>query len=385
MRIILATMLAVCGGLSCAGRKSETPGGGPPTTTFDAATPDVILSDSPTALRSASPEVLALVEDAKQDVLEAAGALGLTRRGAEAWRVEIDPSLPSPFVVSDACRPEVDAPQTTICHVRDSATTVCSLAAIETFIAIRLGDLPIACGGSHREGDAVDTSRLDAALVSLVFVLAHELGHLERGHNAPGGDGSVLVEGRQADRLQRLRLAVQGAPAQLIQEAEADAFASDVVTWLLQRAIRRNAPEHADYVASVHANALASAFVCIDEVTRCQWDDDISLPAQADEVRAHAKRLVCAVVAAPEGLALPVIRGTHEDWATRLAAIQRITAAIKPSADAESSFAAIMDLGQSIDDIFSFWGDHAQEYYKQLAAAIARVTLEFDRRRCIPS
>jgi hypothetical protein len=344
-----------------------------------AHTPGIAMaapSEPAPAPRAVPAAITKMVARAGERVLAAARALELSSRGADDWTIRIDPSLRSPFLAADACTPVNADEPTTLCH-QDGATTVCSLTALETLIAIRLGDLPTVCGGTHRENDVPDLERLgDDAVVALYFVLAHELGHLEKSHELNLGGANFVASGDQATRLRRLRKAVQGAPKQLAVEAEADTFAGDVVRWLIERSIESNAPEHATYVRLAHTTALRTAFSCLDEATRCRWDDRIQLPPERTYVLAHASALACEAVRAPEGKLMPVVRGTHDDWAARMSAIHGLGEA-EPVEPASGGLGALLEVANATDDVFVFWEKHSGEYYRELADAVGQVTLDF--------
>jgi len=342
----------------------------------------------PSRLDSVTP----FVATAGQKVLEQAQLSGLkvpfdrvaVGTGAEprTWYIQLEPKRPSIFRLGDACRPQPGPLEPTLCHVTESRT-VCSMEGIETLLAISTGDQPKVCGGAFRPGASTPRySSLEGPPASLIFVLAHELGHIALGHETVATSLGLSASGDASARMQALRKTITENGASLKNEKAADAFASTITSALIERSAQKNAPDARDWVRAAHTNTLRATFLCVDEATRCLWVDEISLPPSDEFLKQHARKLACAVVSAKEGSALPAVRGTHGDWAMRMGAVDSLVQQLSPSATGSGPGSNLMELVAATDDMFRFWERESEPFYKALAVTLGNLTVDFDPSTC---
>lgn len=323
-------------------------------------------------------------------VLSASGALGLSKRtravvgsgpvDAATWTIEIDAALASPFSLGPACSPDgaTDRP-ISLCHA-DGDRTVCSREGLEALLRLAAGQTVPACDGSGTGPgtESVDYRGIDGTPAMLLLVLAHELAHIELGHEAVGERLPPRARGPAGERLRALRDAATGAPAQVAIERAADEFAGQIVNWLLQRAAESNG-EHADYVITHHTLAMRAALLCLDMASTCRWSDEPKLPPETADIEEQATRLACMALRAPEGAILPTLRGTHGDWAARMTVVHALSASTSDPVPGEPGLSSLV---QAVSQIFVFWEQHGEAYTKALALRVRQLTHDFDPASC---
>lgn len=346
----------------------------------------------PAAIPPASPldpKLAEALETAANRVLAAANALGSSKRervviggpptSATDWTIAVDATLPSPFSLGPSCNPGADGKPVSLCHV-DGERTVCSQEGIEALLRLAARQQVPACSGDGGGPGAepVDYASVEGTPTVLVLVLAHELGHLELGHTGGGDRLAPLARGSAEQRLRALREAATGAPAQLAVEREADAFAGKILHWLLSRGAAANG-EHGDYFITYHTNAIRLALLCLDSASTCRWIDEPKLPPDPADIEHQALRLACMATQAPEGTLLPSLRGSHDDWATRMTLVHTLSKQVK---DPVPGAKGLSDLVNNVSKIFVFWEQHGEAYTKALALAVRNRTLAFDPTGC---
>jgi hypothetical protein len=295
------------------------------------------------------------------------------------WRILLD-DAPSVFALR-ACQPWKGASEAYLCRVADGGTA-CSFEGIRNLAAIEKNDLPAACGGSFSRRTHLDPDRLEAPPIGLIYVLAHELGHILNKHDAAAQPIGLRVAGTTKERIATFRQTLSGVPAALRQEREADAVAGRITSALIARSADKNEAANRAYVIQHHTNALRMTFTCIDEATRCLWVDEPSLPPDPDRLDETADKLLCAVVSAPAGSLFPVLRGTHQDWGMRMTTVQALGSGPQGRGEGEAPLSTLV---ANVDDIFKFWEQHAESYYEQLAVAVGNRAGGLDKKVCARS
>lgn len=349
-----------------------------------------VLSLSRTASsQNPSSEMTRLVRAAAEKVLDGAKRAGIAtpfstvsvasaQADAKTWRIELRSDLASPFSQGSACKREPTQSET-VCHVERSKT-ICSENALATMVAVSANQTPPICGGAF-SGDVSSLGSLDRPPMALIFVLAHELGHILRGHTSTSASVGLVLRGGPSRRLRDMRAAVLDGASQLGREREADDTASRIVGALIDKVVRSNDPANSAYVASAFTTDLRLAFICVDEATRCRWAEHVELPPSKAFLKARAQDLVCRALDSKEGTRFPTFRGTHGDWGMRMSTIHSLSERYKKR---YGSGGGLMNLVGSVDSIFAYWAKESQAYYAKLEAAFLEAAADPSAAGCTP-
>jgi hypothetical protein len=335
-------------------------------------------SDLEDAIARAANAVLAGARAAQLDVPFTAVAVGRPAAASE-WSIVVDRTVASPFSIGDPCA-LVDRPEVSVCRA-DGNAVLCSYEGVAALLRLHAN---AQCDPSLASMTPVDVSTLEGVPTALTVVLAHELGHIMLDHDGGDLEPTAIVSGDARARLQALEAAAAANGPARRREAAADEVAGKIVGALIERARERDSA-HADFVELGLRNQIRAAMICLDEVATCFEIEGFQLPSIAtaepdpEAVRAHAERLMCAALRAPDGSLMPSLRGTHGDWALRMG---RFEAGRPPVRDPMPELGALSADVADIDAVFTFWAKHGADYADALATSMRARASTFDPSTC---
>ena len=293
---------------------------------------------------------------------------------ADVWHITVDPALPSLLDSADPCATTVSDDLATVCHAKGDNSVACSSRAMAAVAGF--------------DSDASP----ERPAITLLYVLAHELGHLELEHGIADRAHEMTIRGNEEQRRRMLRLTVEPSNQAFAQEIAADRFATRVLGAILETQpylATENVlePDHPHEQAirvqrwrqrRAHIEALMTFLLDLDMRTRCVRDIDFTAHMRDDELQYNARRLVCSVLKAQEGTPVPMLRGSHPGLSTRAELIHSALDGSQPAKPRQpdrgiQAMELYPELKPIIDFMDGYYRSLARDYQESLGRAAREI------------